>query len=110
MFEQYHLLRYAEALGDLNYICVVQSPITCITERKVSLVLRNNNQKLFNNFGDITALTNSEIQEIPNKYIYLHFKLKGRPNRDISNVSLEMLDATWMFLSKKYSKRLNFSV
>ena len=51
----------------------------------------------FNNFGDISALTNSKIQEIPEKSTCLHSKLKKRPTRSISKVSLEnILDATLM--------------
>ena len=55
----------------------------------------------------MTALTNSEIQEMPSKSINIS---KGRPTRDISMVSLEMLDAMLMLLNRKYSKLLDFSV
>ena len=52
-----------------------------------------------------------EIQEMGNKSIYLHLKLKGRPTRDINMKTLEkMLDVIWMSLNKKYSKHLNFIV
>ena len=51
----------------------------------------------FNNLGDITALANSKIQEVPEKSTCLHSKLKRRPTRSISKVSLEtMLDAALM--------------
>ena len=40
----------------------------------------------FNNFGDIAALANSEIQKMPKSSIYLHIQLNRRPTRDITMV------------------------